>query len=74
MSDSLKSKLARIEAKIQPPIDTEAEEQKQRSEEIERLLKEQSELNRLEAIEDQALSPKERYDKELAIAEELAEN
>ena len=72
MSDNLKSKLSKLEAKIQPQTDKEAEEQKQRSKEIKRLLKELSELNRLEAIEDKALSPEERYAKELAESEELA--
>ena len=72
MSDNLKSKLSKLEAKIQPQTDKEAEEQKQRSKEINRLLKELSELNRLEAIENKSLSPEERYDKELAESEELA--
>jgi len=71
MSEGLKSKLSKLEAKIQPQTDKEAEEQKQRSEAIECLLKELSELSGLEAIEDKSLSPQERYDKELAQSEEL---
>ena len=72
MSEGLKSKLSKLEAKIQPQTDKEAEEQKQRSKEIKHLLKELSELNRLEAIENKSLSPEERYAKELAESEELA--
>jgi hypothetical protein len=71
MSNSFKNKLSKLEAKIQPQTTKEAEEQKQRSEAIECLLKELSELSRLEANEDKDLSPQERYDKELAESEEL---
>lgn len=72
MSEGLKSKLSKLEAKIQPQTNKEAEEQKQRSEAIECLLKELSELSNLEELEDKSLSPQERYDKELAECEELA--
>jgi hypothetical protein len=71
MSDNLKNKLSKLEAKIQPQTDKEAEEQKQRSEAIECLLKELSELSRLEELEDKSLSPQERCDKEMAEIEEL---
>jgi acetate kinase len=71
MSEGLKSKLSRLEAKIQPQTDKEAEEQKQRSEALDCLLKELIELSRLEAIEDRFLTPQQRYDKELAETEEL---
>ena len=71
MSGSLKNKVARLEAKIQPQTDKEAEEQKQRSEALDCLLKELIELSKLEEIADRFLTPEQRYDKQMAEIEEL---
>jgi len=72
MSASLRNKLDRLEAKIQPHTDLELEEQKRKSEEIQRLCKELIEFSRLEEIDDAALTPQQRNDKALAEAEYLS--